>query len=106
MAVLIRIFMKTIMLNHAGHSVFAPSSSEMWLTCSGSLIANMVERQSKGDSGNEAAAEGTVAHEIAEEWLTTGRKPIERIGEIQTVNGYDVEITEEMLMYVADYELV
>ena len=95
--------MKTIMLNHAGHSVFAPSSSEMWLTCSGSLIANMVERQSKGDSGNEAAAEGTVAHEIAEEWLTTGRKPIERIGEIQTVNGYDVEITEEMLMYVADY---
>lgn len=95
--------MKTIMLNHAGHSVFAPSSSEMWLTCSGSLIANMVERQSKGDSGSESAAEGTVAHEIAEEWLTTGRKPIERIGEIQTVNGYDVEITEEMLMYVADY---
>ena len=95
--------MKTIMLNHAGHSIFAPSSSEMWLTCSGSLIANMAERQANGDSGNEAAAEGTVAHEIAEVWLTTGKKPIERIGEIQTINGYDVEITEEMLMYVADY---
>lgn len=95
--------MKTIMLNLEGHSIFAPSASEMWLNCSGSLIANMLERQEKGESGGEAAAEGTVAHEMAEIWLNTGRKPIEFIGEIKTVNGFDIEITEEMLAYVADY---
>lgn len=95
--------MKTIKLNLEGHSVFAPSSSEMWLNCSGSLIANMQARQEGNAKGSEAAAEGTVAHEMAEIWLNTGKKPIHLIGEIKNVDGFDVEVTEEMLAYVADY---
>lgn len=95
--------MKKIMLNLDGHSVFSPSASEMWLNCSGSLIANMQARQDGDNKGNQAAAEGTVAHEMAEIWLKTGRKPIEYIGEIRKVGEFDVEVTEEMLAYVADY---
>lgn len=95
--------MKTIMLNLDGHSVFSPSASEMWLNCSGSLIANMQARQEGDNKGSQAAADGTVAHEMAEIWLKTGRKPIEYIGEIRKVGEFDVEVTEEMLAYVADY---
>lgn len=92
-----------VALNLNGHSLFSPSSSEMWLNCPASLLANMKIRQMQGDSGSEAAAEGTVAHEIAEIWLKTGEKPIQRLGEIHEVNGYSVEVTEEMLAYVAEY---
>lgn len=95
--------MQEIKLNLNGHSVFSPSSSEMWLTCPASLIANMQHKQSKGDNGSEAAAEGTIAHEMAEIWLKTGKKPIEFIGEMRKVGAYDVEITDEMLDYVAEY---
>lgn len=95
--------MKTIMLNLDGHSVFSPSASEMWLNCSGSLIANMQARQAGDNKGSQAAADGTVAHEMAEIWLKTGKKPIEYVGEIRKVDGFDVEVTEDMLAYVADY---
>lgn len=92
-----------IELNLNGHSVFSPSASEMWLNCSGSLFANAVARQQEGDSGSPAAAEGTVAHALAEEWLKTGKKPSHRIGEIEKIGEYEVEIDNEMLEYVAEY---
>ena len=95
--------MQDIMLNLDGHSVFSPSSSEMWLNCSGSLIANMQELQKHGDTGSEFATEGTVAHEVAEMWLTSGKSPTHLVGEIWTRNGFDVEIDNEMLDYVGEY---
>lgn len=82
-----------------GHSVFSPSGSKMWLTCSGSLIPNILAH----DDCSKEAAEGTVAHGVAEEWLRTGSRPKHRIGEIETCDGWDIEITEEMLSYVGDY---
>lgn len=95
--------MKTIKINLKGHSIFSPSSSEMWLNCPASLIANMQVRQNGEDKGSEAASEGTVAHEMAEIWLKTGKKPLHLVGEIRKIGDYDVEITQEMLGYVADY---
>jgi hypothetical protein len=83
----------------AGHSVFSPSSSKMWLTCSGSLIPNVLSH----DSAGEEAAEGTVAHSVAERWLTSGERPEHLIGTVETVDGWDIEITEEMMAYVGDY---
>lgn len=95
--------MQSIMLNLNGHSIFSPSSSEMWLNCSGSLIANMQERQKQGETASEFTAQGTVAHEVAEIWLTSGKKPTHLLGEILNRQGYDIEVDAEMLDYVGEY---
>jgi hypothetical protein len=83
----------------AGHSIFSPSSSKMWLTCSGSLIPNVLSH----DHASEEAAEGTVAHSVAEQWLSADERPEHLVGEIMSVDGHDIEITDEMLAYVGDY---
>lgn len=83
----------------AGHSIFAPSGAAMWLRCLGSLIPNVLAP----DDAGEEAAEGTVAHEVAEEWQKTGERPSHRIGEIVDQEGFAIEITEKMLAYVEDY---
>jgi len=94
--------------NASGHSIFGPSSSAMWLYCSGSLIANLLEP----GGGSYEAAEGTVAHGIAEEWLKSGKRPRHRVGTVERVtekdqNGkevhYDVLITWTMLDHVQEY---
>lgn len=88
-----------------GHSIFAPSGSAMWLWCSGSLIANLLEE----DDGSYEAAEGTVAHELAEQWLKTGTRPDHRLGEIVVISegegkpSYNIEVDEVMLDYVEEY---
>ena len=87
-----------------GHSIFSPSASKMWLTCPGSLIPNLLA----DNPTNHAAAEGTVAHGVAEEWLKSGRKPRHMIGKIETIsdklgNSFDIEITPEMIGYVQEY---
>ncbi len=83
----------------AGHSAFSPSGSKMWLTCSGSLIPNILA----GDQSGEEAAEGSVAHHVAEQWLSTGRRPKKMIGEIVEQDGFEIEVTDEMMAYVGDY---
>ncbi len=86
-----------------GHSVFAPSSSAMWLTCSGSLLANLAAK----DSAGFEAAEGTVAHSAGEDWLKTEERPDHLVGDIVEVDEGDevfhIEITTEMLDYVQQY---
>lgn len=86
-----------------GHSIFSPSSSAMWSTCPGSLIPNLLS----GDNAGQDAAEGTVGHEVAEEWLTSDRRPIHLVGTTRTVQeaheSFEVEITWEMLDYIEQY---
>ena len=57
----------------------------------------MQERQKQGDTASEFAAQGTVAHEVAEVWLTTGKKPTHLVGDIWHRQGFDIEIDNEML---------
>lgn len=71
----------------------------MWLTCSGSLIPNVLT----DDNGSREAAEGTMAHSLAEQWLRTGKRPRHMIGEVVTVDGWDITVDDEMLAYVGDY---
>lgn len=75
----------------------------MWLTCSGSLLANLAAK----DSAGFEAAEGTVAHSVGEEWLKTEERPDHLVGDIVEVDEGDevfhIEITTEMLDYVQQY---
>lgn len=83
----------------AAHSIFAPSSAAMWLRCLGSLIPNVLSH----DKAGWEAAEGTVAHDVADEWHKSGVRPTHLVGEVREVDGHEVEITEEMLAYVREY---
>jgi hypothetical protein len=98
-----RIDLATLAENNNGHSLFSPSSSKMWLTCSGSLIPNAQAE----DSTSEAAAEGTVAHGVGELWLKTGCRPTHLIGTVERVvedfDVYNITIDEVMLDYVQRY---
>ncbi len=83
-----------------GHSAFSPSSSKMWLTCAGSLIPNILA----DDETSKEAAEGTVAHSVAETWLTKGKKAARAlVGTTEYCDGWPIEITDEMLGYVKLY---
>lgn len=91
-------------INASGHSVFSPSGSAMWLSCSGSLIANMMEP----DSCSYEAAEGTVAHGIAEEWLRTKQAQYHRVGDVVEVvehnwERFQVKVDRVMLDYIHEY---
>ena len=75
----------------------------MWMGCSGSLIPNIMQK----DSASKAAAEGTVAHAVAEEWLVSGFKPKHLIGTTRTIvegeNSFEILIDEVMLRHVESY---
>lgn len=98
-----RLLLSWLARGRGEHSAFAPSASAMWMGCSGSLIPNLL----MPDEGSREAAEGTVAHKVAEQWLTTGRKPRALVGTSEWVEagdwGYLVEIDEAMLDYVQQY---
>lgn len=86
----------------SAHSKIGPSSAERWWNCPGSvaLTANMP------NPSNEYAAQGVLAHSLAEgfvEGRITTLQLYERIGEVVKVEGFDIEITEEMVAAVEEY---
>jgi len=87
----------------SAHSNLGPSSAERWMNCAGSVrLAATVPPQPT----SEAAAEGTVAHSLAE-LLVTGKADVMeltgRIGEIVVQEGHDIEISEEMVDGAIEY---
>lgn len=68
----------------------------MWLVCKGSLVANALAP----DKTSFEAAEGTVAHAMADQWLRTGQRPAEQVVE---EDGYTITVDEGMLAYVEQY---
>lgn len=87
-----------------GHSIFSPSGSANWLNCSGALIPNI---QAPDTAGWEAA-EGTVAHEVAEIWIKSGERPDHIVGLTKTINAssgetYEITIDDDMLDWVEQY---
>lgn len=84
--------------NATGHSIFGPSSAHRWMRCARSLIAGHLA----GDRPTYYAAEGSVAHWLAEDWLLNGR-PYRHLGSVHEKDGFEVEITEEMISYVEEY---
>ncbi len=86
-----------------GHAVFSPSASKMWLGCPASLHVNLKARLENAEDSKTYSDEGKIAHQVAEEWLKTGKKPIHLINTVVKMPTGDVLITEEMLSYVAEY---
>lgn len=84
--------------NATGHSIFGPSSAHRWMRCPASLIQGHLA----GDRPTIYAAEGSVAHWLAEDWLTRGN-PWQHLGRIVEKDGFEIEITEEMISYVEEY---
>lgn len=84
--------------NATGHSIFGPSSAHRWMRCPRSLIAGHLA----GDNPTYYAAEGSIAHWLAEDWLVNGN-PYKHLGTIHEKDGFEVEITEEMISYVEEY---
>jgi len=70
------------------------------MVCAGSLRAEMARYQ---DRAGQAAAAGTVAHDLAEQWLRTGRKPKGVIGKTRAESGFLILVDEEMMSYVQEY---
>lgn len=84
--------------NATGHSIFGPSSAHRWMVCPRSLIAGHLA----GDRPTYYAAEGSIAHWLAEDWLLNG-SPYRHLGSIHEKDGFEIEITEEMISYVEEY---
>lgn len=84
--------------NATGHSIFGPSSAHRWMRCPRSLIAGHLA----GDNPSYYAAEGSIAHWLAEDWLLNGN-PYRHLGSVHEKDGFEVEITEEMISYVEEY---
>lgn len=75
------------------HARLQPSAAERWLACPGSvaLAATCPDRPSR------AAAEGTTCHALLRDFLTGHEDLARAVGLVQTVDGYSVEITEDMV---------
>lgn len=89
----------------AAHSEIGPSSADRWFACPGSVEAS----RGKKDTSSIYAVEGTVAHDLCEKLLTGAIDELDLMGMIGTVvqkDGYDIEITEEMVDAVLLYAKV
>lgn len=82
------------------HSVFGPSSAARYLRCLGSVIPNI---QAEDEAGY-AAAEGTVAHHVADVWLREGKHVAEElVGTVMESDGHRINIDELMLNELQPY---
>lgn len=92
-----RVDLNSLAKDRGSHSSFGPSSSAMWLACSGSLIPNLLAPDNAGID----AAYGSIAHMVTETWLKSGKKPVHLLGEKEWVEsgdwGFLIEIDEVML---------
>lgn len=78
------------------HSTLGPSKAEQWVNCPGSIA---LCAKAPPQAPSKYAAEGTVAHSIAEKFVTgvlDAEAMNELIGSVVQQDGFDIEITEEM----------
>jgi Protein of unknown function (DUF2800) len=80
------------------HAELGASSSARWMSCPGSVP---LARPYLGGGASSYAAEGTLAHTIAQAALA--KEPLPPIGTVVEVDGHSVIVTQEMLDAVDVY---
>lgn len=80
------------------HSKLSPSSASRWLACPASLEGGPYEDQTSG-----YAAEGTVAHALANQCWLTGVPPETFLGQPRSCEGHTITIDQEMVDAVTVY---
>jgi hypothetical protein len=81
------------------HAKLSASSAERWMTCYGSVALS----EGVPNVASSFAAEGTAAHFVAAQCLLEGLDPKDFLGEVVRVEGFDIELTEELLAAVEEY---
>ena len=80
-----------------GHSSLSPSAAGRWIACPGSIA---LSAKCPPQPASIHAAEGTVAHDLAYQLLVgkaTHAALVNRIGETVMQDGFEIEITEDMV---------
>ena len=83
----------------SAHAKLSPSGAHRWMACPGSVVLEA----EYPDSSSRAAAEGTLAHEIASQCLINSVYPSMYVGEKHTVDGFDFTVGQDMIDHVLDY---
>lgn len=78
------------------HSLYAPSSSERWLRCPGSVIVCQELEDESGDEANE----GTYLHQKAEVCARYGISPFDLIGETVTLGEKPYEFSYDNALWL------
>ena len=82
------------------HAKLSPSGAHRWMACPGSVGLEAAFP----DQSSSYAAEGTLAHTLASEYLDgTGQHPFKRVGEQHDVDGFTFTVTQSMADHVDDY---
>ena len=84
------------------HAKLSPSGASRWMACPGSVA---LEAQCPADTAGAHAAEGTLAHTLASDFLGSpaGKHPSQRIGQQHDVDGFSFTVDQIMADYVDDY---
>lgn len=86
------------------HSTLGPSKAKQWINCPGSIA---LCEKAPPQAPNFAATEGTVAHSIAEKFVTGKIDSLEMMAMIGTTvmeDGMEIEIIEEMFDGAVEYK--
>lgn len=78
------------------HATLAPSASNRWLNCPGSIAMSVGCEDREGP----AAREGTFAHHIAERALTEDRRAVDYLGETDGEFTVDQEMADHVQIYL------
>jgi len=81
------------------HGELGASQMSRWDACPGSVALS----RGLANQSSEYAAEGTAAHEVAAFCLKKGADPYNQIGNVLQVEGFDIEVTEEMVEAITVY---